>query len=396
MRIQITRETKIPDKYKLARFSKSPELGPKILFFSGGTALRDVSRKIIKYTHNSIHLITPFDSGGSSAVLREAFKMPAIGDIRNRLMALADQSIKGNPEIYKLFSHRLPKDSAPDALEKELYSMLRGRHPLVAAVPDPMRKIIRHHLEVFAENMPNDFNLHGASIGNLVLAGGYLENKEHIDPVIYIFSKLVEVRGIVRPIINTDMHLAARLDNGQTIVGQHLLTGKEAPRLKNKIREIYLVNELRNPVPAIPVIRHKIKKKILDTDLICYPVGSFFSSVIANLLPKGVSNAIGESKCPKVFIPNTAPDPECHAMTLTEQLRHLMHVLLKNCDDKFSNGDLLNFIILDHDFSLYPGNINKSILIQFGIEIIECDLVTDQSKPFIDPEKLCAALLSLC
>jgi len=30
--------------------------------------------------------------------------MLSIGDLRNRLMTLADQTIKGNPNIYELFS----------------------------------------------------------------------------------------------------------------------------------------------------------------------------------------------------------------------------------------------------------------------------------------------------
>ncbi|MEG6550492.1 2-phospho-L-lactate transferase CofD family protein, partial [Desulfocurvibacter africanus] len=91
MRILVSRTTTLPDPIKLARFLRAPELGPKVLFFTGGTALKALSRRIIDYTHNSIHLITPFDSGGSSAKLRAAFDMPAVGDLRNRLMALADR-----------------------------------------------------------------------------------------------------------------------------------------------------------------------------------------------------------------------------------------------------------------------------------------------------------------
>ena len=91
MRLKIIREVDIPDPYRLELYKRVPELGPRILFFTGGSALRKTSRELIKYTHNSIHLITPFDSGGSSAVIREAFAMPAVGDIRNRLMSLADQ-----------------------------------------------------------------------------------------------------------------------------------------------------------------------------------------------------------------------------------------------------------------------------------------------------------------
>ena len=49
-----------------------PALGPRLVFFTGGTALKGLSRSLTRYTHNSVHLVTPFDSGGSSAALREA------------------------------------------------------------------------------------------------------------------------------------------------------------------------------------------------------------------------------------------------------------------------------------------------------------------------------------
>ncbi|MGE4294032.1 MAG: 2-phospho-L-lactate transferase CofD family protein, partial [Desulfovibrio sp.] len=93
MRIRVAREVLVPDRIKLERYRQVPALGPRVLFFSGGTALRDTSAELVRYTHNSVHIITPFDSGGSSAILRKAFDMPAVGDIRNRLMALADTSL---------------------------------------------------------------------------------------------------------------------------------------------------------------------------------------------------------------------------------------------------------------------------------------------------------------
>ena len=65
--ITISRTATLPDRVRAERAMRAPDLGSKILFFSGGTALRRLSRKLVKYTHNSIHVITPFDSGGSSA-----------------------------------------------------------------------------------------------------------------------------------------------------------------------------------------------------------------------------------------------------------------------------------------------------------------------------------------
>jgi CofD-related protein of GAK system len=154
-----------------------------------------LSRHLIGFTHNSIHLITPFDSGGSSAVLRRAFHMPAVGDLRNRLMALADQTVRGNPEIYTLFAFRFPEDETPEALREQLDLMAAGSHPLVGAIPEPLRGIVRNHLGFFRTEMPADFDLRGAAIGNLVLTAGYLNQSRSLDSVLFLFSRLVEARG---------------------------------------------------------------------------------------------------------------------------------------------------------------------------------------------------------
>ena len=106
--IRVTRTANIPDPFRLSRYLKAPELGPSILFFSGGSALNGVSHVLKNYTHNSTHMVTPFDSGGSSAKLRKAFSMPSIGDLRSRQVALANETVTGHPEVYKLFTYRFP------------------------------------------------------------------------------------------------------------------------------------------------------------------------------------------------------------------------------------------------------------------------------------------------
>ena len=240
MKIKVCREIPLPDPVRVELYRRSPELGPRLLFFSGGSALRGVSRELIRYTHNSCHIMTAVDSGGSSAALRQAFSMPSIGDIRARLMDLADQSVQGNPEMYRLFAYRFPKEAEQEKLLAELQAMAAGRHRLVSVIPDPLRKIVRHHLKIFLARMPESFALAGASIGNLVLTAGYLDNDHHLDTVIFLFSKLVEARGTVRPVLNRYLHLGAMLADGQVVVGQHLLTGKEVPPLEKKIAHLFL------------------------------------------------------------------------------------------------------------------------------------------------------------
>jgi CofD-related protein of GAK system len=393
LRLTVTRQVHIPDKIKLARYARAPELGPRLLFFSGGTALRDLSQALVHYTHNSIHLITPFDSGGSSAKLRRAFNMPAVGDIRYRLMALADKSLHGNPEIFSLIAYRLPKNGSRQELIEELQSMIEGTHDLVAVVPHPMRRIIRNHLQRFFEQMTDDFDLTGASIGNLILAAGYLENRQHLDPVIYIFTNLVRVRGVVRPITSRPLHLGAILADGHVVIGQHLLTGKEAPPLTARIEKLFLVNDDYLPVKC--TIREKVKTFIRQADLICYPMGSFFTSVLANLLPRDTGRTISGNHCPKVFIPNTGIDPELVGYDVVSQVEMLLYVLRKDDPEHIQVRDVLNFVIMDTSDEFYQGGVDEERLWGLGVRVLRLPLMSASSQPYIDPELLLPVLLSL-
>ena len=54
--------------------------------------------------------------------------MPAIGDLRSRLMALADETLSGHPEIIALFNLRLSESLPQMALRHELEQLVSG-HP---------------------------------------------------------------------------------------------------------------------------------------------------------------------------------------------------------------------------------------------------------------------------
>ncbi|MFN2267632.1 MAG: GAK system CofD-like protein [Desulfonatronovibrio sp.] len=394
-KIKLSRGVNIPDQLRLSRYAKTPELGPRILFFSGGTALNPLSKAIVKYTHNSIHIVTPFDSGGSSAKLRQTFNMPAVGDMRSRLMALADQSVKGNPEIRELFAYRLPKDQEKDILLKKLESMATGKNSLIRKVHDPMRKIIRNHLSLFIKKMPADFDLKGASIGNLILASGYFANDRHIDPVIFIFSKLAEVRGTVRPVVNNPLHLIARLEDKSLVKGQHMLTGKETTPIQSRVSEFFLSKSLDKPEPHIIKIKNKIKRLIQNAELICYPMGSFYSSIIANILPQGIGSSIAENLCPKIFIPNTGFDPEQTGTSLDQRVEILLSYLKKSCLKDEPASKLLDLVLLDNEHSLYQGGVNIEKIKKMGIEVLQMPLTIKEQKPYLNNQLLVEAIASI-
>lgn len=394
-RILVTRSVCIPDPIKISRYQRVPELGPRVLFFSGGTALNRVSRVLKNFTHNSIHLVTPFDSGGSSAKLRQAFNMPSIGDLRSRLIALADESVTGHPEIYDLFTYRFDKGVKQSQLIKQLEMIIRGRHKMIEAIPNPMRRIIRNLLSCFYDAMPEDFDLNGASIGNLILTGGYLNNHEHLDPVIFLFEKLVGVQGTVRAVVNTDYHLTAELEGGNRVVGQHLLTGKEVAPLTSAIADLSLSETLDEYQQVSVKLRKKNQRLIQQADLICYPPGSFYSSLVANLLPQGVGAAIAANDCPKVFIPNQGDDPEQIGMTLNDSLLQLMRYLTAHLPEGGDPQQLLNFVLLDSKHGSVKPDLQQSLWREWGVQLIDVPLISPESRPYYDAKLLVSALLSL-
>ena len=394
-KIRLTRSLRLPDAVKIARCSHSPELGPKVLFFSGGSALRQLSQELVNYTHNSIHIITAFDSGGSSAKLRQAFRMIAPGDLRARLMDLADQSVTGNPDIYRLFAFRFPRDAESSVLRTRLQQMIAGDDSLLLPVPNPMRTIIQNHLGYFFDNMPDSFDLRGASIGNLVLAGGYLNNRSDLSPVIFLFSKLAEVRGTVLPVVSSYLHLVARLADGTTVAGQHLMTGKEVAPIASPVKELYLSRSLNNPRPAAVDADNAVLKQIRQAESICYPMGSFYSSLIAALLPGGIGQAIADNDCPKVYIPNMGEDPEQRGMTLYDAVAALLASLRRGCRHPVRTEELLHAVIVDTQRGNYPYALALDKVAALGVQVIDTRLVTPQSAPYQDPRLTAEILLSL-
>ncbi len=390
----ISRVVTIPDILRLSRYKKIPELGPRVLFFTGGSALTGLSKILKNYTHQSIHLVSPFDSGGSSAKLRQAFNMPAIGDLRSRLIALADETILGHPEIYRLFSYRLSETASQVSLKARLSNIAKGKDPLIEDIVNPMRTLICHQLGYFLEAMPENFNLKGASIGNLIITGGYINNHKQLEPILFLFSKLVNVLGTVRTISDEDYHLAVMLENGQQIIGQHLMTGKEVPGIQSPIRQLCLSKTLDRFELVTTVLQKRNRKLIEQADLICYPPGSFFSSLIANLLPSGTGKAISCNGNPKVYIPNQGHDPEQFGLSLRDTIDILLNYLQFGDAEAIKANQLISVILVDSKNGQYVDGIPKELIAKLGIELVDTKLMKKGSNHY-DDEKLVAALLSL-
>lgn len=371
-----------------------PALGPRLVFFTGGTALRDVSRSLTRLTHNSVHLVTPFDSGGSTASLRRAFAMPAVGDMRNRLAALADRDIVP-PAALELWEYRLPEDGDPAELREWLLRMGEAVHPCWRALPDVFAATMRLYLSFFLQRMPAHFDPRYACLGNLMLAGGYLEHRRDFGPVLAVFSRLLQTRGVVMPIVEESLHLAAVLDDGSRVVGQHLFG-----QLGQHIRRLFLTvhepdRDSHDTTACRPGMARMAATYLQSAGLVCYPMGSFYTSVLANLLPAGVGAAVRAASCPKVFIPNSGRDREVCGLTLLDQTRMILEALRADCPEARPQ-ELLQWVLVDRQHGMYEGGCDSTALAGLGLRVLDVDMVRPDNPERHDPDKVARLLCRLC
>ena len=380
------------DRQLIARLQRAPELGPEMVIFSGGTAFNDTARRLKHLTHHTTHLLTPFDSGGSSASLRKAFNMPAVGDLRSRLMAVADETLSGHQAVVKLFQARIPKTIDAPVLEILMRGLTGGSDRLLTQIEEPIASMVMRLLHRFFESAPADFDYRGASLGNLVLTGAYLDHHCRMDPTASLFSRLVKARGTARLSVETNLHLGAVLENGETVIGQHHMTGKEAAPLVSPIREIFINRGLERVSKTRVVARQKVRQAIRNSELVVFAQGSFYTSLAANLLPAGVGSTIAESSSPKVWIPNLGEDPEQLGMTVEAALRTLVATIQRD-QPHADPRDCVTHVLFDRS-STYRGGIPEVLLAHWGIQPVAAALVGTESTRYC-PDRLSAMLCLL-
>lgn len=331
------------------------------LIFSGGTAFKETARELARRGCDVQYLITTFDSGGSSQALRQAFAMPAVGDLRNRLLAIAQDEAAA-----QALNARLSADAREAAWELRNLD-LPGR---LAEVEDATRKAIEEDLERVLAALPGDFQAARASLGNLALTGAWLKYGGRLLPAVRRYERLLRCVGEVIPICEYDLQLAARLTNGQVVGHQHLFSSLPAP-----VAEIFLTdNEGR---PCTPQAAPEVLAAIDQAKIIFYPMGSFYSSILPNFLPEGVAEALARTHVSKIFIPNVGADGEVGQMTILEQVKTLLSTLAHHGQSRHNLLDkkhcnFLDGVLLDFDGN-YPGGVTMSLekdLADLGVSVL--------------------------
>lgn len=186
-------------------------------------------------------MVTVSDDGGSSGRLRKDLNMLPPGDVRNCIVALSEEEAM----LSKLFQHRFVKGSG----------------------------------------------LSGHSFGNLFLAA-LTSITGDFGEAVRRASEILATRGHIFPSTTANVELEALMQDKTRVRGETQITAS-----KGRIEELFLVPPNPEPLP-------QTLEAIARADVITIGPGSLFTSLIPNLLVRGVPEAIRESSALKVYVCN--------------------------------------------------------------------------------------------
>lgn len=397
--VSIPCSVNIPSKH-LSRYQFAPQIGPNVTIISGGSGGSSLAKSLKSYTHNSNHIITMFDDGGSSKVIRDAFDMPPPGDLRNRILSLADETEQDKLEIIELLAHRLSiSEYETGSLQKELNSFIDGTNPKIKNIDSSFASIISFYLSQVNQNMPRNFDLRKASIGNLAITGCYLLHGRNFENAIILFSSLLKVRGKVIPVTLGNYYLGAELINGTIINKQANITTQDG-RYLSSIKKLFFQKKIKNCYFETEVSTNpRAISSFSDVDVIVYSMGSFFTSVIPCLMTTGLATSLRKSAAPKIFIANSIEDDETKGLRVSDLLSILHNTLCKNDSNSYPITDYVQYVVSnDHGFHKdYRGihgyiPIDRENIEELGIKVLDFPL--EERKGIFKSELLAQIILS--
>ncbi len=310
--------------------------GPKVVAIGGGTGLSNLLRGLKEFTSNITAIVTVADNGGSSGKLRDELDILPPGDIRNCLVALADQE----PLMEDLFQYRFHKKG----------------------------------------------DLRGHSFGNLFIAA-MTEVLGDFEEAVEESSKVLAIQGKVLPSTNQNVNLGAIYEDGSEILGE-----SEIPNEQKSIKGVYLE-------PGSVQITERAKNALLEADYILVGPGSLYTSLLPNLLVKGMVDAIQNSKAKKIFITNVMTQPgETTGYSAYDHLKVVYDHIGKQIFDYTivnRNGSRKDLLEKYAEEGAYPVENDMDKLRKLNIEIVEGKLIQTGDYIRHDPHKLAELLVEL-
>jgi len=289
----------------------------RIVVIGGGTGLSVLLRGLKYEPVHITAIVTVADDGGSSGRLRAEMDMPPPGDIRNVLTALADTE----PLMEKVMQYRFSAGTG----------------------------------------------LAGHNLGNLLLAAMNEITGDFVTAV-KALSGVLAVRGDVLPASKQSLHLVAEMTDGSFVAGE-----SQIPLAGKKIKRVFL-----EPSDAAPL--NEALLAIADADAILIGPGSLYTSIIPNLLVRGIFTAVSRSTAPKIYICNVMTQPgETDGFAASHHIQAMyQHVGEAFLDTIIVNSAKLPLHVLEKyaEKGAKPVRCDLKQLRQLGLQIVAKPLVT--------------------
>lgn len=308
--------------------------GPQIVVLGGGTGLSTLLRGLKEVTSNITAIVTVTDDGGSSGRLRGDLGMLPPGDIRNCLVALADQE----SSLERLFNYRFPEGG----------------------------------------------ELAGHNMGNLLLAG-LTQETGNLARAVQEIGTILAVRGQVLPVTLDNVVLIGEKADGRVLKGETNMVAAAGP-----IKKVIL--EPRNATPLKEAIA-----AILAADVIILGPGSLYTSVIPNLLVPGISEAIRKAQANTYYVCNIMTQPgETDGYRASHHLKAIINHCGKGIINKviLNNQVIVPEVIKKYQAEgAEPVEVDLANFKNLGVEIIQHPLCGENNLARHDPKELLAILM---
>jgi len=307
----------------------------KVVAIGGGTGLSTLLRGLKRHDVAITAIVTVADDGGSTGKIRHAYDIPAPGDIRNCLVALADDESL----VSRLFQYRFNQEGS---------------------------------------------ELNGHSLGNLFITA-LVEVTGSFDQAVIESANVLNIRGKVLPSTVENVRLDAELLDGSVIEGESNIQHKQSP-----IRRVVLT-------PGDPAAYPPAVGAILNADLIVLGPGSLYTSIVPNLLVNDIVRAVRVSSAPKVYVINVATQAgETDHFSARDHIDVIDRQLGEGVlDTVLINSNPASAAAIGPGLGIEPVLPESLGRVDRRIAVVARDVVSDQNPLRHDPEKLAAALLEI-
>jgi uncharacterized cofD-like protein len=309
--------------------------GPKVVVIGGGTGLSNLLQGLKVYTNKITAVVTVGDDGGSSGRLREELGVLPPGDIRNCITALADE----DKLVTELFRYRFEQGKG----------------------------------------------LEGHSFGNLFLTAIFDITHGDMIEAVRVASRVLNSCGQVIPSTLNHITLVGKMSDGREIRGESSIT-----KAGGHIDSLYL----EPPGNATP----SAIEAIIGADLIVIGPGSLYTSIIPNLLVKGISEAIKQSQARKVYVCNVMTQP---GETVNYSVADHIQALLEHSNTPVNGANKLVQTVLVNENVPAVTNVEGQTPVrydaervrEFGIHTMKKSLVSEKFISHHDSNKLAEVIM---